>query len=159
MAMNRWVKSAWSTGRTDDSEEEKIRFLMSRPEDEDYVARIKDNDTKARNSRNKLIEMLGAEYLSLVDNVDTDMKPQMSGSIMKPAIRKKGILQKKAFFTSKPDILEEDEDEIDKNEDLELFAQYHHMGVSNWGEDNWRERKKSKKYKRRMSAPLNVVDR
>ena len=144
MAINRWVKANWSVGSAEDEEEDKIKFLMSSPEL--LRKRASNEDVRKAISRNKLIDLLGAEYLLLLNDMDDTGKT-----------RKTRVAPKRNKSNSKYSIKEEpDDDVIDEAEDLNNYKKYHHIGTNNWGEDTWNDKDKyfQNKHKRRVSAPI-----
>lgn len=144
MAINRWVKANWSVGSAEDEEEDKIKFLMSSPEL--LRKRASNEDVRKAISRNKLIDLLGAEYLLLLNDMDDTGKT-----------RKTRVAPKRKRSNSKYLIEEEpDDDVIDEAEDLNNYKKYHHIGTNNWGEDTWNDKNKNfqNKHKRRVSAPI-----
>ena len=151
MAINRWVKANWSSMSAEDEEEEKVKFLMSSP---DLLKRRGSNeDVRKAMSRNKLIDLLGAEYLLLLNDMnDTNLKNISS--------RKTRVSPKPNKSNSKHLIREEPEDDVfDAAEDSYNYKKYHHIGTDNWGEDTWNDRDKyqQNKHKRRVSAPILTI--
>ena len=165
MAMNRWVKSAWSFDGGDD-EDEKVRFLMSTPEKYRPDLNEGNEDVRRAKSKNKLIELLGAEYLSLLNELNQENRPHKIRTNASKNIRV-GPTSKDSGL--KDSIVEESEDDtIDPDEDLNNFRRYHQMqhsprpsrqslGVDNWGEDTCNDLHARMKRKRRSSSPIITI--
>ena len=158
MAINRWsnrsIKATWSIDDSDD-DEEKVKFLMSSPEP--FSSRFgNDNkeEIKKANSRNKLIDLLGAEYLSLLNEFDDDLKQHKRGfqttrnTRVGPKPHKK---RKRSLIAEEPE-----DDTFNEEENLNNYKRYHHIGVNNWGEDSAYMSKKTE-HKRRGSAPILTI--
>ena len=160
MAINRWsnrsIKATWSIDNCDDDEEEKVKFLMSSPDT--FSSRF-DNDNKEEirkaNSRNKLIDLLGAEYLLLLNDLDDDLKQHKRAF---QATRKTRVGPKPNKKRNRNLIYEEPEgDTFNDEENLYNYKKYHHIGTNNWGEDSWNDISKKNEHKRRGSAPILTI--
>ena len=158
MAFNRWsnrsIRATWSIDNCDDDEEEKIKFLMSTPEP--YSSSLDDhkkNEARKANSRNKLIDLLGAEYLLLLNEVDDDDLKHHKKALQ--AGRKTRVGPKPNGKRDRNFIEEEPEDDVfNEEENQRNFRRYHHIGTNNWGEDTWNDFDQRKHWKRRGSAPI-----
>ena len=106
MAMHRWVKAAWSADQSDD-EEAKLKFLS---DDYSHWSRLRkrDEDLRPTSSRNKLMDLLGAEYLSLLKEMDHAAKCEAHDQTPK----KNSQWSKRNSYDSGPSILEAGEDEV-----------------------------------------------
>lgn len=165
MAFNRWsnrsIRAQWSIDNCDDDEEEKVKFLMSSPEP--FSSRL-DNHTKEETrkatSRTKLIDLLGAEYLVLLNEQDDDDLKHHKNILQAARKIKVGPKPngKSKRLERKFSIEEEPEDDtFNEEENQRNFRKYHHIGTDNWGEDNWNDLGKRKDHKRRGSAPIITI--
>ena len=165
MAFNRWsnrsIRATWSIDNCDDDEEEKVKFLMSSPDPFSFgLDDHKKEETRKANSRSKLIDLLGAEYLLLLNELDDDLKQhkkvlQAARKIKvgpKPNEKSKRLERKFSICEES-----EDDDTFDEEENQRNFRRYHHIGTNNWGEDNWNDLDKRKDHKRRGSVPIMTI--
>ena len=132
---HRTIRSRWSAGGSDDDEEEKVKFLMSDPA-EKFMLHTNDSKAEVRKarSRNKLIELLGAEYLSLLNELNEEPGAHKGSN---NAARKQRLKVKSIDSYSKDQILEEPEDDIfNEDEDEENFRRYRCMGTGKSEEEN-----------------------
>lgn len=131
----RTIKSRWSAGGSDDDEEEKVKFLMSDPA-EKFTLHTNNSkaDVRKARSRNKLIELLGAEYLSLLNELNEEPGPHKGPN---NAVRKPRLKLKSIDSNAKDLILEEHEEDIfDEDEDEENFRRYRCMSTGKGEEEN-----------------------
>ena len=165
MAFNRWsnrsIRAQWSIDNCDDDEEEKVKFLMSSPEP--FSSRLDNHmkeETRKATSRTKLIDLLGAEYLVLLNEQDDDDLKHHKNILQ--AARKIKVVPKpngkSKRLERKFSIDEEPEDDtFNEEENQSNFRKYHHIGTDNWGEDSWNDIGKRKDHKRRSSAPIITI--
>ena len=151
MAINRWVASKWSSGSSDDYEDERVKFLIDTPDTFRSHLDYSSKTVRSTTSRNKLIDLLGAEYLLLLNDLEDEVKQ----SKMSHNGPRKTRVAPKLDKPRRGDLIKEesDDDVFDSAEDLNNFRRYtgrRHIGTGNWGED-------CVKNKRRDSAPILTI--
>ena len=185
MPMNRWVQSSWSFRRSDsDNEDDKVKFFMSTPE-WPSTKRVLENHPSSK-SKNKLIDLLGSEYLTLLAELDEEEKcrKMISAVPRKPRmVPKCSMVEEEA--ENEEDVFDADEDlknfnryhrisaanpkedhqknkqiaEKQKLEDTKLFKKYNHIGTGNWGEDVNTDFGQKDKRRRSTMPYLNIPPR